>query len=805
MMGEFIMGVLNTSVVMGLGIAAAGILLKVSGKGYSAGCRKRIWIFLALCLLIPFHLFRIPGAYTAEIPDVVLREFDTSAAHGTGGQGMTNSSQQTGQDQIAQSQTMQGQSGQALAPWSSGQGEPKTELTVADVCFAVWMSVGVLMSVYFAAGYRRMQSRIRRWSRELGDGHVQEAIAEAAAECKLKRIPKIRIMKDSQEGPFTTGVLKNIIILPDDALDERDLRFILKNEMIHCRNHDIAWRLFFLIVNIIHWFNPLVWYLRRAAEQDMEIACDEGVVTFASREDRREYGDVILSWVERSSYRGNAVSTGYVNGGKFLKRRFDNIFNGGKKKNGILLSVGVCVLALLTGCVIQLQNGSKVYAKKKIAIDHGYEVRTDVDGDGEVDMVLVSDNNLVGWDSDGDYMIETQLSVYLGNGEDERICYPERWDSYVVTGDLSGNGAADIVLVKIAWGSSHGTGEVKVLHVETDETGKPEWVEYPSSFIKNPNLEPKWVDWENYTDPAEYIENKDSFAEQPTDFGSIECQGAAIIEKDGKTMLRLVYLVDGWTDSSQCIDCIYTEDGWYIEDMWVIYAYGGSKWEDELLGTLEMKPGEESAAVPKTGGGETEGSEQEDLVRMQVFTPEEVKVTPEIELYDFESACKLGEVRQLHGTLPGAAEGTWYIITIDGVEYYYGRYDHSSDRTQLFGPGYAIVGKDYSLANGISVGMTKDELLERYPNMRIEDTEGNVIDGIGEWTWWNHTAYPRSPRGMDEEWDYGGAEYYYWDSQFDYIMIAEIEQPPDTMPAAVALMMKEDTVSAITFYWPTAG
>lgn len=39
---------------------------------------------------------------------------------------------------------------------------------------------------------------------------------------------------------------------------------------------------------------------------------------------------------------------------------------------------------------------------------------------------------------------------------------------------------------------------------------------------------------------------------------------------------------------------------------------------------------------------------------------------------------------------------------------------------------------------------------------------------------WNHTAYPRSPLGMDEELDYGGKEYYYWDSQFDYIMIADI-------------------------------
>ena len=96
----------------------------------------------------------------------------------------------------------------------------------------------------------------------------------------------------------------------------------------------------------------------------MEIACDEEVVNKASREKRMEYSDVILSWVERSKYRGNAVSTGYVKGVGFLKRRFDSILNGGKKKNGLLLVGGIFLFALFLGCMIRLQGG-KVYAEKK--------------------------------------------------------------------------------------------------------------------------------------------------------------------------------------------------------------------------------------------------------------------------------------------------------------------------------------------------------------------------------------------------------------------------------------------------------
>ena len=63
----------------------------------------------------------------------------------------------------------------------------------------------------------------------------------------------------------------------------------------------------------------------------------------------------------------------------------------------------------------------------------------------------------------------------------------------------------------------------------------------------------------------------------------------------------------------------------------------------------------------------------------------------------------------------------------------------------------------------------------------------------------------RSPAGMDEELQYADGKEYRWDNQFDYVMIAEIEQPPDTIPVYVALMMKDDIVAAITFYYPTAG
>ena len=88
--------------------------------------------------------------------------------------------------------------------------------------------------------------------------------------------------------------------------------------------------------------------------------------------------------------------------------------------------------------------------------------------------------------------------------------------------------------------------------------------------------------------------------------------------------------------------------------------------------------------------------------------------------------------------------------------------------------------------------------------MAIQDMEDNILNGVIGCLGWNPAAYPRSRVCMDEKLGYVDRKDYCWADQFDYMIIANVEQPLDTLPIYVALMMKDDTVSAITFYYPTA-
>lgn len=168
------------------------------------------------------------------------------------------------------------------------------------------------------------------------------------------------------------------------------------------------------------------------------------------------------------------------------------------------------------------------------------------------------------------------------------------------------------------------------------------------------------------------------------------------------------------------------------------------------------------------------------------ITPTAAAVEPMIELFTFSEAARRGNVKEYDnetgGMLPGLGSGMWYSVMVDGVEYIFGKPDEDTLHRGYELYSWAIWDKSHRLANGIQVGMTRDEALAVCPNMRAIgfETEGYPV--------WNGTAYPE-----------------FWTDAFDGILVANIEDGIDNLPVFLALMMKNDRVLAITKYEPTAG
>lgn len=71
---------------------------------------------------------------------------------------------------------------------------------------------------------------------------------------------------------------------------------------------------------------------------------------------------------------------------------------------------------------------------------------------------------------------------------------------------------------------------------------------------------------------------------------------------------------------------------------------------------------------------------------------------------------------------------------IDGAEYYYGKYDRKgAETTDYF--EYDVFGGSYSLQNGVSVGMTMEEVIEKYPDRAVMNFDGSYLDKEAAGLW----------------------------------------------------------------------
>ena len=184
------------------------------------------------------------------------------------------------------------------------------------------------------------------------------------------------------------------------------------------------------------------------------------------------------------------------------------------------------------------------------------EISADLDGDGKDDKVRIENyGDIDDLAKDGTRLIANVNGADVAIKDYETYVY----GSTITTGDLSGDGKADVLWDRYIFGSNYGAVTISILHLE--DTG---WVEYPNDFIYNPNID----------------------LEQPDGFGGQEMYiGATLFEKDGKTMVRFISLLEDNVngDTMKCTEVSYRKDGWYIEDVRLIDNYYRDGKGDELL------------------------------------------------------------------------------------------------------------------------------------------------------------------------------------------------------------------------------
>ncbi len=169
----------------------------------------------------------------------------------------------------------------------------KKPVKLSEALLAVWALGAAGVLGWALLGHMRFTRYVRRWSLPILERETGELFDELKELLALRRAPRL-LTCQGLRTPMLAGLLRPCLLLPGEPMELPRLRHALLHELTHFKRRDILFKTLVLWVCALHWFNPAVWLMRRAAERDLELACDDAALRVLPESERAAYGETVL-------------------------------------------------------------------------------------------------------------------------------------------------------------------------------------------------------------------------------------------------------------------------------------------------------------------------------------------------------------------------------------------------------------------------------------------------------------------------------------------------------------------------------
>lgn len=263
---------------------------------------------------------------------------------------------------------------------------------------------------------------------------------------------------DDLPSPFVLGLWKPQIYIPFQ-MAQGEYEYIVAHENYHIKRKDTLIKPLAFILLAVYWINPLVWLAYVSMVRDMEMSCDEAVLSTFGSGIKQAYSRSLLSF---ATDKRNVSFVPLAFGESDASKRIKNVLRYKKPR---LISAVVAVLALAVISLVCLTNASETTEQEERAgldektaseIAQALEkaesentgikatgkdlivTKADPDHDGETEQIVVCEKaedlyELKVWKQDGTLLWSTEagtshaewntILLYQDEGEDYLIQY----------------------------------------------------------------------------------------------------------------------------------------------------------------------------------------------------------------------------------------------------------------------------------------------------------------------------------------------------------------------------------------------
>ena len=223
--------------------------------------------------------------------------------------------------------------------------------TVPLLALLVWLTGAVVYLSFCLLHYRRFAAWARRQT-PVSNGNVVEALRSARSLLSYPRDITV-LATTTLRVPALFGFLRPRLLVPQAMLDTwsaEELRHALLHELVHARRRDhlLNWGL--IVVQSVHWFNPIAHLALRRLRAERELLCDAIALSCMSTEQHRSYGAALVKAAQEfARARISPAIVPMINHNHEVKRRVSMIAQF--KPTPRLISVAAVAALVLLACL----------------------------------------------------------------------------------------------------------------------------------------------------------------------------------------------------------------------------------------------------------------------------------------------------------------------------------------------------------------------------------------------------------------------------------------------------------------------
>mgnify|MGYP001172730636 CR=1 FL=1 len=237
-----------------------------------------------------------------------------------------------------------------------------------------WMLGTAILTVWLVV---RLLGFGREYLKDDGQYQLPErfyAQLHAAGErLKLRRLPRV-ILANKVSCPAVFGIFCPVLLMPAEqfrTMSNPDTEHILLHELAHIKRGDLIVPAIYMVLQIIYWFNPLLWMIRKTLQNLRELCCDAAVARLL-RENTVHYRRTLLETARQllaEPVDPGLGLLGLFENSNWLVTRLQRLEKKTWKNCPLRIATVITLVSVMTVCVLPLGNRTK---EQQLAFYMGY-------------------------------------------------------------------------------------------------------------------------------------------------------------------------------------------------------------------------------------------------------------------------------------------------------------------------------------------------------------------------------------------------------------------------------------------------